>query len=811
MTKKVQPKLIMISIIIGVGLVSWAALIGMIGVPSPAGQQIAPRSQIIGTVCETPLDGMVITQDMKFCPGIYVLPNGISVGVDDVELDCNGAELRGLEPDSYINQITGITMLGINGSTIKNCKITFFANPITLDDSHHNTIREVETNLNLGGIILDQSSFNSVKDSVIDEPGGSVGAMNSSSNTIEQNELNGPAVFHFSENNVVQDNQMGGNIVLLYSSTPFPLSDNVFQNCFILPCGYLISFSPGLTINGNTMSILDIENSPNIETYQNTIVLGGLGTIDVENSENVTVRDSSMNIEILIVDLTSTSFVLKNNTILTNILKLSSNKSIVEMNDVDTLGSFELLGSHNEIVNNEIVKNLTFLFPPPPAFVINGHYNSIRDNNLSTIEETDSVLLFGDGNTLEDNTIESLNEDGLILSGSDNILINNSQYGGHGGILFDHGKNNTLHLNRFSDNTYNFLINGSKDEHFVHDIDTTNFVDEKPIYYLVNASNQFFDGTTNAGFFACILCDTVGIKDIQVENLGDGVLFWNTKNSFVLNVISSNSLKGISLFHSDNNSLSNNTVKFNVDSGMIISESDGNTIVSTNAYNNPSGIVFGRGIFLKSATGNIIKSGNMVGHKEGIYLLNSQDNNITSTTSSLNDYGIHVESSIGNIVFETVNTVNKISGIFLEGSSTISLLNNTVGFSPSGIFVDENSPLNIIRSNIIRDDIINYTVGIRIDSDNNQLLNNEMMTNAVGTIISGNSNSLAFNNFIDNGEQAFDFGQNNKWDTGAFGNHWSDYNESSEGCLDINLDDICDSPYLISGGGQDNFPSVNPF
>ncbi|MDW8396277.1 MAG: hypothetical protein RMM31_08550 [Anaerolineae bacterium] len=45
----------------------------------------------------TPEDGMTITRDVAFQPGVYVVPNGITVGADDVTIEGNGAVLVGAD------------------------------------------------------------------------------------------------------------------------------------------------------------------------------------------------------------------------------------------------------------------------------------------------------------------------------------------------------------------------------------------------------------------------------------------------------------------------------------------------------------------------------------------------------------------------------------------------------------------------------------------------------------------------------------------------------------------------------------------
>lgn len=74
---------------------------------------VASAGSMAGPVI--PTDGMIITEDTTFEPGVYVLPNGVSIGASGVTLNLNGARLTGVEFDHY-----GITCIGFDDVTIKN-------------------------------------------------------------------------------------------------------------------------------------------------------------------------------------------------------------------------------------------------------------------------------------------------------------------------------------------------------------------------------------------------------------------------------------------------------------------------------------------------------------------------------------------------------------------------------------------------------------------------------------------------------------------------------------------------------------------
>jgi len=76
-----------------------------------------------------PTDGMIITSDTTLIPGVYILPKGITIGADNVTLDCGGAILIG---DN--RQGNGITLIGRHGVTVKNARIRDYYHGIHCED-----------------------------------------------------------------------------------------------------------------------------------------------------------------------------------------------------------------------------------------------------------------------------------------------------------------------------------------------------------------------------------------------------------------------------------------------------------------------------------------------------------------------------------------------------------------------------------------------------------------------------------------------------------------------------------------------------
>jgi parallel beta-helix repeat protein len=69
----------------------------------------------------TPEDGMTLTGDTTFAPGVYFVPNGIEIAADDITLDGNGALLVG---DGFKGQ--GVRLNRRSGVTIRNLAVERF-------------------------------------------------------------------------------------------------------------------------------------------------------------------------------------------------------------------------------------------------------------------------------------------------------------------------------------------------------------------------------------------------------------------------------------------------------------------------------------------------------------------------------------------------------------------------------------------------------------------------------------------------------------------------------------------------------------
>jgi len=240
--------------------------------------------------------------------------------------------------------------------------------------------------------------------------------------------------------------------------------------------------------------------------------------------------------------------------------------------------------------------------------------NTVNNNNiygLKLIESNDNII---SGNTANDN------RDGIFLSDSNNsTLSGNTANNNEVGIFLDASSdNNNISGNTINNNTQNGIslaysynniisgnmmnecglgLSGSFEELLSHRIGTTNLVNGKPLYYYTNKVNLDSSNFTNAG----------------------QVLLVNCSDSLILNLNTSYSSKGISLYYCNNNTLSGNTANNN-DQGIFLRWSNNNTLSGNTANYNRYGI------YLSRSSSNTVSGNNLMGNDECIVEEDCQGN-----------------------------------------------------------------------------------------------------------------------------------------------------------------------------------------
>jgi parallel beta-helix repeat protein len=310
----------------------------------------------------------------------------------------------------------------------------------------------------------------------------------------------------------------------------------------------------------------------------------------------------------------------------------SSNNSIIENNfwDDGDRGIWLYGSSNNNISRNDVTNNEHGIW-----LEYSSNDNSIIGNNV-TANTYDGILLdySSDNNDIFENNAEK-NFPGIMIDhSSNNSIAGNNVTSNHDGIRLFYSSNNSiignnvtanqfygitlegpssnnvLRDNAMARNGYSFGVWGYELADFMNDIDTSNTVDEKPIYYLVNVQNLIIDPQAypDIGYLAVVNSTSVTVRNLDIKNNYEGVLLAFTKNSSVKNFTATNNNAGLLLVCSSNNTIAGNNIINNY-WGIVLWESSYNSISGNNIINN----YWGYGIWLyKSSSYNSISGNNFI-------------------------------------------------------------------------------------------------------------------------------------------------------------------------------------------------------
>jgi parallel beta-helix repeat protein len=255
------------------------------------------------------------------------------------------------------------------------------------------------------------------------------------------------------------------------------------------------------------------------------------------------------------------------------------------------------------------------------------------------------------------------------------------------GITLSRSINIRLRDNSMINNTYNFGDYTLQ----VHDIDTSNTVDGKPIYFWVNQHDE--QVPAGAGFVDLVNCVNITVKDLDLTNNVQGLVLKNTTDSLVENVRIMSNWDGLYLQRwSNSNTLIDNTVSNNLFMGIYVSTSSSNVIKNNSISNN------GYGLFLDSTVFEYV-----IGYQP-------TDNTVTgnivtgNTVANSSTAGVYSDEAIDN-VFYFNNFLNNSQQVYSVNSTNVwdngvegnywtdyvgKDLNNT-GFGDVPYVIDENN------------------------------------------------------------------------------------------------------------------------
>jgi parallel beta-helix repeat protein len=379
------------------------------------------------------------------------------------------------------------------------------------------------------------------------------------------------------ENNVtgnkMTDNQCG---IHLFQADNNIITDNVVTKNSE---GVTIGFSSGNTLVNNTV----ISNKRNFAVYGDYL-LHFIHDVDMSNKVNGKSVQYLINQHNLTID--STAFREIGYLGLIN----STNVAVRNLNCNGILFAY----TDNSMIQNVNVSSSVFGISLVHSFenIISGNtlWNNSRGINVYARPSFPTPFC----NNMIINNVISDNDCGLLLDSCGNTIVNNTITSNRGtGMHLSYCERNAFKGNNIGGNRYNFVVEGGDLDDFVHDIDASNTVDGKPIYYWVTQDGGQIPA--DAGFVGVVNSTNITVKDLNLTNNSPNVLLAYTRDSTIENVTASNTRgggsynSGIQLYSSSDNVLINN-ILLNNEYGMYLTGGTNNKVTDNFVSSNDCGI-----------------------------------------------------------------------------------------------------------------------------------------------------------------------------------------------------------------------------
>lgn len=351
--------------------------------------------------------------------------------------------------------------------------------------------------------------------------------------------------------------------------------------------------------------------------------------------------------------------------------------------------------------------------------------------NCSCLNNSDAITLYSssDANHLISCTCKSNSFDSIhIQQSSDNQITGCICENGYDGISLAYAPNTTMHQNTMTNNYANFGIGSPYVSDYYCNIDTTNTINGKPIYYLIGQHDLVFDDTMNIGFLGLVSCHNISVKNLTFTNNFEGMLVADTSNALIENC---------SFYNNEGH-------------GMYIISSSENT-VSTCTFQNG----FWDGIFLYGSVGNNLGNCSCTGSIAGVSLDSSTANIIRGMALSQCSVGISFDSSGGNSLKDNlmVHCGLKVAGGSLAEYINDADISNTVDAKPLYYWINETNRtlpsdagqvilINCTDCNASHLNLSNASVGIELAyARGNTITHNTLDANTVVAIYLDGSNN----------------------------------------------------------------------
>ncbi|MEJ2240608.1 MAG: NosD domain-containing protein [Candidatus Bathyarchaeota archaeon] len=347
-----------------------------------------------------------------------------------------------------------------------------------------------------------------------------------------------------------------------------------------------------------------------------------------------------------------------------------------------TVKNFQIIGFSNGINFN---KDSNELKDSSENTVINNTLTAPSFNRFNV-----GIWVAGStNNKVINNEITGYNQFGIYVYFSNyTYLSGNVVTDNNVGISLDFRCENTiLRSNHMFDNEKNFEINYFYPSGFIQDIDTSNTVNSKPIYYWLNQHNKTVP--SDAGFVALVNCSGITVQNLNIENNENGITLYSTNNSVIKDNNLYNCGNAIEIRSCHNLTVSGDAIYNSSHSGVRISKSSYIQITENYIESSSFGITLSG--YNNDHTGyggsnNVsILLNNFTGNNPGIDITFSTDNVISGNSFVDNQLCIRAVATTSNLIVGNNFTENSGPAIYLsEARNNTFYHNNFINNSAEG-------------------------------------------------------------------------------------------------------------------------------
>ena len=441
---------------------------------------------------------------------------------------------------------------------------------------------------------------------------------------------------------ITADGTVEGTTAIQRNNNIYTFTSNLEQASIVIEASNIVLDGAGFTLQGELYKV----NGDNVEIRNLKIISSGVaieiigsnckitnneihaeyGGINIRNTNNHVISGNKIDAKVQAgITLGNSSHnIITENTVAASIMVggvdlVHSNYNTFSKNTIHFITLYK--SSYNTLDKNNLPQGISIRNK--------SNYNKITENSIIDFNELTEKTIISNGSI----TIER-SEDNIISS---NTIINS------GGISITTSPNNTFKNNAINTTEIGFKVSGDPQpsiSSFINNIDDSNTINGKKIYYLIDKNNLNINPSTypNIGYLALVNCKQITIENNHLNTQGI-LLAWTTNSQITKNDISNNQGNGIILNYASNNQITQNNINSNNEAGIHLSYSNNNTILSNYITRNQEGLTL-----LDYSNNNTIKENNITNQNIGIHIRSSSanlilKNNFISNTEQIYDFG----------------------------------------------------------------------------------------------------------------------------------------------------------------------------